>query len=272
MAALRSVPAADWAWCASCTIAWLPVLGNLWGTERISHPRGLAAYVDLSFVLTPAVLGVLTCVYLACVVCWTLRARPAACAVVGFALLALLGNVENSLYDGDNGVHHGKLMPAAALLAWAITWSLNGHAAASERERHAQEAVIGVAAACYVLAAIAKLHSGGLDWVNNTSIALLMAERAIGAASWLGELRNFLARVGAGAGSVALSLPALLIELFGVALLWPRTRRWAAALLISLHLGIALLLGYIYVAWMLLLLGVLLRPLVRRPDRATSGP
>lgn len=272
MAALKAVRVSDWLWCASLGIAWLPVLSTLWDARRISHPRALTAYVDLSFVLQPGPLLALTGMFLACIVCWTLRYKPIASALFAFLLLALLGNLENSLYEADSGVHHGKLLPAGALLAWAITWQLTRARPVAEREQHAHEAALGVAAGCYVLAALAKLQSGGLDWVSSTNIPLLMVERAIGAATWSSELRTFVGEASAGSRSVVLSVPALAIELFSVGLLWPRTRRAAALLLLALHLAIALLLGYVYVAWMLLLLGALVRPSAALPQGQPRAP
>jgi hypothetical protein len=272
MVALRA-RAASWSWCAALSIAWFVTLANVWGARAIYHPRGFTALVDFSFVLRPLVLVTMTVAFCLGIVTWTLRRAPVLGAAAGFLLLALLGHVENSLYEGDSGVHHGKLLPAAALMTWAIAWQLNRRRPVEEREETAYQAALGAAAACYVLAALAKLHSGGWDWVSTSNVPLLMAERAIGAGAWLGALRNYLASVGAGAGGVVLSSIALLIELFGVGLLWRQTQRWAASSLIALHLAIALLLGYVYVAWMLLLLGVLVRPpMAGQPARATSSP
>jgi hypothetical protein len=50
----------------------------------------------------------------------------------------------------------------------------------------------------------------------------------------------------------ALAVASLAIECAGVLWLWPRLRRTAAILAILMHVGIALLLGYLYVSWMIL--------------------
>ena len=69
----------------------------------------------------------------------------------------------------------------------------------------------------------------------------------------------------------ALCVITVAVELGAVLLLLPRWRRSAAVALITLHGGVALLMGFVYLSWMLLLLGVATSSLAR-PAAASPSP
>lgn len=164
------------------------------------------------------------------------------------------------------GVHHGKFLPTGVILAFWVVALRGGPRAGrgaaaiasplptSSRGGEAIEAGCGVAAAIYLLAALAKVIGAGPRWFDPSYLGLLVLERSFGAPGPLEALRTALA--GSAPACLALATGALLIEAGGVLLLWPRWRRPMAVLLVSLHLGIALAMGYVYVTWMVTVLGL----------------
>jgi hypothetical protein len=154
-------------------------------------------------------------------------------------LLALAIHLQVSQWPGDQGVHHTALMPGAALAAYAVGYAI------TRREGAGNEAACGVVGAVYALSGLAKLAAAGLRWVAGGPLALLIAERSLDAPAPLAALRRAVAA--SPAACTALAVTTLLIECGGLVFLWPRARRVYAALALVMHVGIALLMGYVYV-------------------------
>jgi hypothetical protein len=165
------------------------------------------------------------------------------------APLALNAALEH-LVDGP-GVQHGKHMPSALLLCGLLGARLD-HA---DPARGAREAAWGAAAGTYLLAGLAKLLANGAGWLDPQAHALLLLERGLSAPGWLAAPRLFVAARPPLAA--ALAAGALLIELAGPLLLLRRARAPMVGLIALMHVGIALLMGYVYLPWVACLAALL---------------
>ncbi len=211
----------------------------------LAHPMGLAAH--LGFLTTPAAVGGITLgMVLAGVLVITDRQRWRVAALWS-AGLVLLGLLELSVYPDHRNDGHGDILPGAALLAWVIG-ARRGDA------RAGVDAACGAAAAAYLWAGVSKLQAGGLLWGHDGSLSLLIAERAVIGPAALRGLREAVAH--SPALSAGMASAALLIELCGPLFLWPRLRRGFALAAVALHVGVAALMGYVYVEWCLTLLAL----------------
>jgi hypothetical protein len=188
--------------------------------------------------------------------CWREDDR-AGWAVV--ALFAVAWLIERASAEGHQGVRHGSLLPVSALIATLATPRLTGGRSAAL----AQEAAWGAVAAVYTLAGLSKVLGSGLAWFSPTNLGLLILERAADAPEPLMGLR--LAVAGSPALCVVLATGALLAELGGVALLWPRARPFLALALVFTHVGIAALMGYVYASWAIVLIALTWGRLARDP-------
>ena len=101
---------------------------------------------------------------------WWVRSPGSLAGLVVVAPIAIAAVWESQA--SPSGVHHGKLLPAAACLAWS--------AGAWKSRVHAHEAACGIVAAAYGLAAGSKLAGSGLRWFDADNLGLLMIERATG--------------------------------------------------------------------------------------------
>jgi hypothetical protein len=233
----------------SALAAWVGLSGHL-GGKGLPYPRGLAALIDLSWVLSPVGHGVLTALFVGAVVLNAARIRPYETGVLAFAVMALAANVDGSQYP-EPGEHHGKLLPINALLAATIGLWWGG-------ERAARDAAAGVVAGSYTMAALVKLWRSGPLWAETMDLPLLSAERAVGAPWPLDTIRMAVAHHPqlALAGGVGVHV----LELLGVLFLWPRFRRPFAVAMIAAHVSIGVLLGYSYPDWILVLVALGLLP------------
>ncbi|MFM2248711.1 MAG: Vitamin K-dependent gamma-carboxylase [Pseudomonadota bacterium] len=162
------------------------------------------------------------------------------------------------LVDGP-GVQHGKHLPSALLLCGALGARMDR----ADPARGAHEGAWGAAAGAYLLAGLAKLLANGAGWLEPQAHALLLLERGLLAPPWLAAPRLFVAaRQELAAG---LAAAALLIELAGPLLLWRPARAPMVALIGAMHVGIAVLMGYVYLPWVACLLALL------RAGRAEPG-
>jgi hypothetical protein len=157
------------------------------------------------------------------------------------------------------GVTHGKILPGAVLLALLV-------ARPSAGERGANEAAAGAVAAAYTIAGLSKLLGAGGAFLDPGYLGLLVAERSVGVAPWLAELRLSFADSPTTCRAVAAG--ALALELGGVAFLWPRLRIPYALAITGLHAGIFLLMGYMYASWVAVVWGIALLP---RNPRTAAG-
>ena len=233
--------------------SWLPSVANLAHTRELRYPHGLSAWLDCRPLLaTPALIG-MTAAYVALAAAFARGSRPILTGLGLVLLLALVANLEESMYPGKDGVHHGKLMPAAVTLAWVVAWGMSRGKSELARRLSARDAMAGAAASCYLLAGFAKLHTSGLSWVASTNLRLLVAERAVGAWGPIATLRNAFANGASGRVAMVIGAVSLACEVCALALLHSRTRRPYACLLIAMHFGIGLLMGYHYFDWILVL-------------------
>ena len=192
-------------------------------------------------ILAALTLGFFCLVY-AFVTAGALRWAPGVGALVA---LGVVRRFEIAAWPGDIVVRLGKYAPSAAcLLGWLVAYGVaRGRGASlSHAEKWGFEAAAGVLASVYVLAGIAKLRESGWGWVRARQHALLIAERAYTGPGWVRGVRLWVAR---SRGLCALvGLAGLFIELGAVAYLWPDARPMVAVLVIGLHGGFKLLLGY----------------------------
>ncbi len=137
------------------------------------------------------------------------------------------------------GVTHGKLLPVGVALAMALSGT---------------EAACGVVAAIYTLAGIAKLRGAGALFCDPDYLGTLVLERAFHVAAPLAQLRLALAESRSLLTLVALGT--LILELGGSLFVFHRARRPLAFALVLMHAGIAVAMGYVYVQWAAVVLGL----------------
>ena len=179
--------------------------------------------------------------------CWRDDARA------GWAVVALFGVawlIERVSAEGHQGVRHGSLLPVSALIGTLAAPRLTQRPSAAL----SQEAAWGAVAAVYTLAGLSKVLGSGLAWFSPSNLGLLILERAADAPAPLMDLR--LAAAGSPTLCVALATGALVAELGGALLLWPKARPFVALALIFTHVGIAVLMGYVYASWALVLIAL----------------
>lgn len=139
----------------------------------------------------------------------------------------------------ERGVTHGKLLPAGVALAMALSGA---------------EAACGVVAAVYTLAGLAKVRGAGALFLDPDYLGTLVLERAFHVAAPLAQLRLALAESRALVTLGALST--LILELGGALFVFRRARRPLALALVLMHAGIAVAMGYVYVQWAAVVLGL----------------
>lgn len=175
-----------------------------------------------------------------------LRRQTAFWAMAVFSCLTIVAVGERMLAP-DLGIRHGKLLPAAALLAFALC-----RLAAGKDARSALEACAGVIGGAYVLAGLSKLYGSGWRWFEGDGIRTLLGEhQLLSGHSPLGDLivdRPL-------AGSLVATLT-VLIELSGVFFLLPRLRLPLACAFSLFHAGVGATMGYWYPNWIALSWGV----------------
>ena len=183
----------------------------------------------------------------ASVVAFVLGKRPRLTGTLALVMLCVCAELEAAQLAGGAGVHHGKYLPMVVLLAWLVS-----HGDAHPQRGHG--AACGVAGACYTLAGLSKLQAAGWSWGQDGSLALLIAERSVDAPATLQWIRGLLYQ--SPLLCAALASGTLLVELAGPLLILPAARRPYALILCALHVGIWVSLGFGYVLWVMVLLGL----------------
>lgn len=146
---------------------------------------------------------------------------------------------EVATYAGDTVTRLGKYAPAsAALLAWLLANLLD--------PTHAWDAASGVFAACYVLAAIAKVRETGWGWGRAENMSLLLAERGFGR---FGALRLRLAT--SRAACAIIGAFGLGVEFAAAGLVWAPARPGLAAGIVGFKALTYVLYGYFEPEWAL---------------------
>ncbi len=214
----------------------------------IPVPPRRIVYVGLATLGFAAALGV-----------WGASEWPRLGAAAVLLSLLAIRQVEKRQWPGDTVVRLGKYVPAAAcLLGWlvaaTITAALSWEEAAS---RHAGwEAAAGVMAALYPLAALSKLRSTGWRWMRPQHHALMIAERAYSGPGWVRSIRQRGSRSMGLCGFVGVF--GLLSEFACVLYVFPDARVFVTAIVLALHAGILLFLGYLEPEWLLVMVGLTL--------------
>ncbi len=146
---------------------------------------------------------------------------------------------EVATYPGDTVTRLGKYAPASALLmAWLLAYLLD--------KTHTWDAAAGVFAACYVLAAIAKVRETGWGWGRAENMSLLLAERGFGR---FGALRLRLAQSRAACAVIGAS--GLGVEFAAAGFVWAPARPGLAVGIVGFKALTWLLYGYFEPEWAL---------------------
>jgi|GEM_PF-4521900 len=138
------------------------------------------------------------------------------------------------------------------LLTWIAchTWGRFRRHSDPECEALSVDAMCGVFAAMMVIAAVSKFQASGLDWANGETHAMLIFERHLTAPGPLRWFRNLLAQspslCAVGAGSV------WLIEALAPLFIWKPLRPIYAWLVLMMFTGLALTLGILEPAWIVM--------------------
>lgn len=188
---------------------------------------------------------------------WALSDWPRLGAAAVLLVLLSIRQVEKRQWPGNMVVRLGKYVPAAAcLLGWLVaatlTRALSWEEAASQRA--GWEAAAGVMAALYPLAALSKLRLTGWRWMRPQHHALMIAERAYTGPHWVRAIRQRGSRSMALCGFVGMF--GLLSEFACALYVFPDARLFVTAIVLALHAGILLFLGYIEPEWILVMVGL----------------
>jgi hypothetical protein len=216
--------------------------------DGLSHPRGIAGMVDLSW-LARAPSQVAGLLVLVGVLLWFIRWGGAAAALLSGLLLLVQAWLLAWQWPVGSGVDNGVTLPAAALLAWGVGAFLADPAVAA---RVGREAACGVVAAAYLLAVVSKLQGSGIGWASGQNLALHISIHDAG--GLLSPLRQWVVDSPRVCG--ALGVGTLLIEGSSLLFLLERFRRPWALLALGLHVGISLLMGLHHYDWLLVVLGL----------------
>ncbi|GDX80615.1 hypothetical protein LBMAG42_24260 [Deltaproteobacteria bacterium] len=193
------------------------------------------------------------------------RADRAAGALV--TLLALGAQAQRWQAPADTGVNGATMLPGAALFAWWVARRTARDPLA--REERGIEAACGLVAACYTVAVASKLYMSGLGWASPGNIGLQIATQAYLAPEPIQSLR--LAAASSGLLCGALGVGTILIEGGAILFIFPAIRAPIAALLVAMHVGIAVLMGLHHYDWMFTAVGWALVSAASRRDRPGAG-
>jgi hypothetical protein len=235
----------------SLALTWLSTARVL-RIEGLPYPHGLASCVDLSFLVQPAGAAVATTLYVVCLVA---------------GLLALVTHLASCQSPSDLGTSHATTMGGATMFAFVLAQAVLRRRDEAVRARAGLEAMVGITAACYVVAGASKLSTSGLAWADGSHLALHIASHAAASTSSLATFR--LAVASHAALLTPLAIGTLLIECSFVLFVVPRLRAPYALLSTGMHLSISLLMGLHHEEWMLMVLGLTL--LTRSGDARAGG-
>lgn len=231
-------------------LAWAGPTVTLRGA--LLHPEAAPLGLPITAVAAPAAWVPLSLVYAGAVVAWLLGRRAGLAGAFAALLLGFAAHAQRTQLPDGLPLPHGITLPGAALVTYTVATLLR------RRDDEAWEAVCGAVGACYTLAAASKLLAAGLAWAQGDHIALLLVERAAGAPGPLAALRTWSA--GEPWLCTSIATATLILEGAGFLLVWPALRRPLAAILVVLHVGIFVWLGYFAVAWIPVLLAMIVWP------------
>jgi hypothetical protein len=217
---------------------------------RIPFPSGIARLVELGWVATePGKFGLGAVVMLGAALfaftTWELLG-----ATLIFFGIGIATTVGASMVSDASGFSHSGMLTTVTIAAYAIGLVQNRELPLQERRRAAWEMTTAGVAACYTLAAIAKLRSHGFGWGDGGSMSMLVEERRYYAVSAVSDLRGLMATHPMVLG--ILGWYAVAVELLAPAFMFPKTRFYFLVAVCLMHSGIGLLLGYHYLDWIIL--------------------
>lgn len=225
------------------------------GARGMNHPWGPSAWIEGLTRLgdrTPRLIAAV--IVLGAMVAWVRGTRRQFAAILVFAILLFYAHLKSTTVVHHTNEGRGGILAGATLLAW-IAGSF-GRGSEAERERRSIDLAAGAVGAAYLWAGLVKLLAGGPLWASHAGLDLLIVERSVGAMPPFGPIRlavGTMPSIAAALGAVA-----LVIELAGPLFMIPRFRMRYAAVAISMHLGIGVLMGYYYVGFWPVLVGLAL--------------
>jgi hypothetical protein len=213
--------------------------------------RGKARPLRLAAILVASAL------YLGLLALFLMRVHPEIVAAV--ILLVLLGirRLEIMQWHDDIVVRLGKYVPSAAcLLGWLITSVVVQSLGKPRDIAHALgwQAACGVYGGAHVLAAIAKVRLSGFVWAHPRYQALLVAERAFTGPALIRSFRLAVAK--SKSASTVVGTMGFASEALAGLFIVPVLRPVVIVLVLLLHLGFMLLLGYFELEWIVVMLAV----------------
>lgn len=217
---------------------------------RIPYPTGIARLVDLGWVATDAGKFGLGGVVVLGVALFAFTAWEVLGAALIFCGIGIATTVGASMVQDASGFSHSGMLSAVTLAGYVIGLLRDRSLPLLERRRAGWELATAGVAACYTLAAIAKLRSQGFAWGDGGSMSMLVEERRYYAVSAVSELRGLMATHPVVLG--ALGWYALVVELLAFTFMFPRTRFFFLVAVCLMHSGIGLLMGYHYLDWIIL--------------------
>lgn len=243
-------------------LSWLNSSANILACGHMPYTRGIDMSLRLPFKAEVFLIAVMTAAGLAAGEAFVLRFYQAWTGASVLVLIAAMRAIEMRQWPGETVVSLGKYFPAAACLAaYLAAFGLAAKAPLSYREAAGWEAACGVLAAAYALSAWTKWRKAGKAWFNSTNLGLLMAERKDDKPLFLGPLRLYLAC--SPRFCKAFAALALILEACGVVYVVP-SARWPFTIAATLfQAGIAVLLGYMELEWILLIIALTINSLGR---------
>ena len=231
-------------------------LGRVLRVQGVPHPRGLSAWIDLGWLVTPLGAGLMTGLFAAATLAFVLRRGEGVAATALVVLLAVGGHVQEAQWPVGAFANRSLVLPGAALAVYGVArlLALRAGAPRDQADAWGLEAACGVAAACYTLAGLNKLVGSGAAWAGGSNLAMHISVHAHGG---LEGLRAARLAVADSLGLCTLfGVGTLVIESSFLLFVLPRLRRGYALAAAAMHLGIAAVLGLHHYDWMFMVLGL----------------
>ncbi len=244
---------------AALLLSWANSATHVVMSDRPLYMWGKRVLQGRVRLVRSGILALLSAGYVALVLAFSAGVHREWAAVGVLVAMAGIRRWEIAQWPGDLVVRLGKYLPAGlCLAAWlvgssALAWSGRP---ADEASRLGWSAACGAMGGAYLLAGIAKLREAGLVWARPGYQALLVAERAFAGPRPLRALRLAVAR--SPLASRSMGVVGLGLELGAVLLVVPEARPVVAGAVVALHVGFALLLGYVEPEWTAALVAVVL--------------
>jgi hypothetical protein len=240
----------------SLLLSWLNSATHVLHAEKLVYNRWITLLGERPGNRRWIVLGLLTLVYLGLLLafCVDVGRQPAGWLMLG--LMMLIRGWEIRQWNREVVVGLGKYVPAGASLLGFLVGSLLVGWLRPEWNADAAgwDAAAGVLAACWGLAAFAKLRESGLRWTSAANVAVLVRERSYMAPRPIARLRRAVSKL------PWLCMAAAYVgfwgEAAGMLFIFP-VLRWPVAIASALfQLGITILLGYWELEWIVIMLAV----------------